>query len=319
MKTGSYLDEFSAFIFELHACSASDPVALFQWSVEKLGKIVQADCCWAGWADLNPQQVDVHATVSFNLPRDYTHFWSKMRHEDLLARDAIMGRRTAFYDRYGARQTEGMAALADRYHINKMATVTTGRKDTGALMYMSAYRSGPRAQPIETKAADLLRNALEHVRYLIEHRSGSAPDAVSILANSEGRVLVAPSAALHFIQQHWQRWNGTHLPAEIQTACASGDKRLLQERGISFGKHDLTDQTGQRLFGITLRGSSPYDHLTARERQIAGEIANGRTYKEIAKLLGLSPATVRNHAQAILTKTGVHSKTSLAKFVCAAK
>jgi len=76
---------------------------------------------------------------------------------------------------------------------------------------------------------------------------------------------------------------------------------------------ELAHRAGQPLFGVALRPTTLSDRLTSRERQIADEIANGLTHKEIARLLGLSPATVRNHTQTILVKLGVHSKATLSK------
>jgi PAS domain S-box-containing protein len=50
------------------------------------------------------------------------------------------------------------------------------------------------------------------------------------------------------------------------------------------------------------------DRLTRREAQILRELAEGRSNVEIARALDISPATVRNHTQNILSKLGVHSK-----------
>jgi DNA-binding CsgD family transcriptional regulator len=52
--------------------------------------------------------------------------------------------------------------------------------------------------------------------------------------------------------------------------------------------------------------------LTGRERQIASELAQGLSYKEVAKSLNLSPSTVTNYANRIYRKLNVHSKSQLA-------
>jgi DNA-binding NarL/FixJ family response regulator len=69
------------------------------------------------------------------------------------------------------------------------------------------------------------------------------------------------------------------------------------------------------LFYLTLRGIDPYSQLTARERQIVDHIVNGLTHKEIARSLEISPATVRNHTQAVLTKLGARNKAALIKII----
>jgi DNA-binding CsgD family transcriptional regulator len=53
------------------------------------------------------------------------------------------------------------------------------------------------------------------------------------------------------------------------------------------------------------------DGLTAREIQVAREVARGCTYKEIAHNLKISPSTARNHIHAIHAKLQVDNKASL--------
>jgi len=48
--------------------------------------------------------------------------------------------------------------------------------------------------------------------------------------------------------------------------------------------------------------------LTSREHEILGLLASGEDTQRIARRLGISTATVRNHAQNILRKLGVHSR-----------
>jgi len=48
--------------------------------------------------------------------------------------------------------------------------------------------------------------------------------------------------------------------------------------------------------------------LSAREREVFAGVARGLRNREIAALLGISPATVRNHVQSIIQKLGVRSK-----------
>jgi len=61
--------------------------------------------------------------------------------------------------------------------------------------------------------------------------------------------------------------------------------RRLQERGI-------TDR---------------YDTLSEREREIFQLVVEGRTNKEIAELLGVSPSTIETHRAHIMEKLDVHS------------
>jgi len=52
--------------------------------------------------------------------------------------------------------------------------------------------------------------------------------------------------------------------------------------------------------------------LTVREREVLALLASGESTQAIARLLVISPVTVRNHTQNILVKLGVHSRLAAA-------
>jgi DNA-binding CsgD family transcriptional regulator len=52
--------------------------------------------------------------------------------------------------------------------------------------------------------------------------------------------------------------------------------------------------------------------LTAREREILGWVARGKTNPEIARVLWISPGTVRKHLENVYDKLGVHTRTAAA-------
>lgn len=53
--------------------------------------------------------------------------------------------------------------------------------------------------------------------------------------------------------------------------------------------------------------------LTDREREVAAAYCDGQSYKEIARVLGISPATVRTHLRTLYRKLGVTSRHELTK------
>jgi DNA-binding NarL/FixJ family response regulator len=58
----------------------------------------------------------------------------------------------------------------------------------------------------------------------------------------------------------------------------------------------------------------PHIEMTARERQILQLIAEGRTFKEIATILNISPRTVEFHRNKIAEKTGFRTTAELARY-----
>jgi DNA-binding CsgD family transcriptional regulator len=59
------------------------------------------------------------------------------------------------------------------------------------------------------------------------------------------------------------------------------------------------------------KADQPIDDLSHREREVAEVYAAGNSYKEIARGLSLSPATVRTHLRTVYRKLGVTSKIEL--------
>ena len=59
------------------------------------------------------------------------------------------------------------------------------------------------------------------------------------------------------------------------------------------------------------RPQTPAQPFTAREAEIARLVADGATNKAIARRLGLSPETVKNHLRAVFAKAGVANRTAL--------
>jgi len=52
--------------------------------------------------------------------------------------------------------------------------------------------------------------------------------------------------------------------------------------------------------------------LTLRESDVLLWIANGKTNREIAQILGMSPRTVNKHLEQVFRKLGVENRTSAA-------
>lgn len=63
--------------------------------------------------------------------------------------------------------------------------------------------------------------------------------------------------------------------------------------------------------GTTDDGIRP---LSPREREVLQLIAEGRTSKEVAALLGISPTTVKSHRNHIMEKLNIHGKAGLTRY-----
>lgn len=100
---------------------------------------------------------------------------------------------------------------------------------------------------------------------------------------------------------------------------AVGTELITAIRAIASGGFYLHPSIAGEVVEDSLRDEplgeeSSYDSLPDRERQVLKLIAEGHTYKEIGKLLGISTKTVTAHQGNISQKLGLHNKASLIKF-----
>jgi DNA-binding NarL/FixJ family response regulator len=77
--------------------------------------------------------------------------------------------------------------------------------------------------------------------------------------------------------------------------------------------HDGNVLLAPEAIGSLVRGSRA-DTLTAREREVLDGIADGKSNREIARLLQVSEKTVKAHVSAVLAKLGVQDRTQAAVY-----
>lgn len=309
MRNGTDLLAFSSFVGTLREVrSTLDGPGLLAWGADALSQIVGFDAAWCGWADMAPAQLDIIGTATVNLPGDYVPFWREIRRDDLLASDVQamqrQGRLWATYDRRGVRQSDGMMALADRYGLRQLSVVTRPMDPQRPQLFLSAYRGGPQARPLAPEELTFLACALDHLQAALDRRDCDADGVPRLLVDTRGRPVAGSAAALSL----WSGWRADLGGAFDDYLTRQGWRAMAVPAGLADG-HVLTE--------LRLAPRRLADELTGREREIAAMIAEGRTHKEIARALGLSPATVRNHTARIYAKAQVGSRAALTRALMA--
>lgn len=98
---------------------------------------------------------------------------------------------------------------------------------------------------------------------------------------------------------------GSELTAAIRAAHRGG--LVLDPHVARQAMEDYRAPAGERV-------SDPYDTLTDREKQVLKLVAEGRSNKEIAQLLGTSVKTAMSHREHLMAKLDLHTRTDLIKF-----
>jgi Response regulator containing a CheY-like receiver domain and an HTH DNA-binding domain len=148
-----------------------------------------------------------------------------------------------------------------------------------------------------------LSQALRMNRELWTGRAAMEHEAIA-LVDREGWVLCTQGPFDDFAGQEWCGCIA-QLPADVMTLLKRGKRwhgELLDARMSRFGSNYFVHLS----IHPTLSGLSP------REREVAGLFASGMTNKQVARVLGTSPSTVRNQVMRIYEKLGISSKAELA-------
>jgi two-component system, NarL family, response regulator NreC len=89
---------------------------------------------------------------------------------------------------------------------------------------------------------------------------------------------------------------------------------------VSTGKSFFSPAVAQVVFNDYVRSltdkgiTDPYDSLSEREREVLQLVAEGRSSKEIAELLSISPATVETHRAHLLQKLQLHNTVEVVRY-----
>ena len=98
---------------------------------------------------------------------------------------------------------------------------------------------------------------------------------------------------------------GADLAAAIRAAHRGG--LVLDPGGREGGASGRPSAAGGA-------GARPYETLTDREKQVLKLVAEGKSNKEVATILGISVKTAMSHREHLMEKLDLHSRTELIHF-----
>lgn len=108
--------------------------------------------------------------------------------------------------------------------------------------------------------------------------------------------------------------SGYVLKRAAGTELVSAIRAVYQ--GGTFLHPGVADAVVEGYLGIghPLEQQDPYEALTDREKQVLKLVAEGKTNKEIAEVLGISVKTAMGHRANLMENLGIHNKAELVKF-----
>jgi len=90
--------------------------------------------------------------------------------------------------------------------------------------------------------------------------------------------------------------------------------RAAQRGGLVLDPKVAREVVEESARDAVAQAADPYETLTVREKQVLKLIAEGRSNKEAAQLLGISVKTAMSHREHVMEKLHLHSRTDLIKF-----
>jgi DNA-binding NarL/FixJ family response regulator len=137
---------------------------------------------------------------------------------------------------------------------------------------------------------------------------------VGIMAENAQALVARDPEALLAVSDRYAAMQTWWMAAEAAAMAATFFDKQDRTRAAKAAVRKATDLAGGcegALTTVTNVGEAA--PLTARERQVAGLAVEGRSNREIAEMMEVSPRTVENHLYRAYLKLGVTDRTSLAR------
>jgi DNA-binding CsgD family transcriptional regulator len=315
------LSHLSALMLRLHQGARSQPVAGFiEWALGTLKEYLPFDSgLWAA-AHIDPDGTPVvHLQHLHRQPAQLLADYQELSRNDTVLSESVRQPGVAVVADTRAWFPARFTAYLDRYRIEHVLNTCIVDARTGLLTDIALWRAD-RDQPFSEDERCFMEAAFPHLieactQNRLSHLVNSAAPRLagrwrSAAADSTGLLHYVDSEFIRLLLTEWPEWTGPALPAPVMAAIRGGHAARITSQHLVFKLAPMTD-----LLLVQVRECTAIDRLTAREREVAGYTAQGLSHKEIARLLELSPATVRNHLAAACRRVQVRTKAQMAALV----
>ena len=246
-----------------------------------------------------------------NLSASFAREWNQLAEADAFAAESIrnLGR---VVRAIGDDDPDGdVSAFSRRHDLANAMAVTLELPGSGMSFFVALYRGAGDVAFDDVQAAlfaEFTRHLLQHwrarVRDMLLTTSGTATDSFA-LADAHGELLYLGARLGRLLHQQFSGWGGSTLPPPVTALLAQAPCAM------ALGSEQLTVQACEALMVLALHRGGGRNTLPPRERTAAMLYAQGHSYKAIARLLNLSPATVRTYLRSVYLQLGVRNKIEL--------
>ncbi|MNF83109.1 Bacterial regulatory protein, luxR family [compost metagenome] len=281
--------------------------------LQAFARLVPFASAW--WGEMStsgvsaPPQSWMHGRI--NLPESFAIEWHKVAVNDRFSQTTLSQPGEVVRDSGFTDPCEAVNDFARRHDLYHLMCITFELPESGLMFFVCLYR-GLQAPAFNDSEAGLFSAFCDHllqlwrfqVQDMIRFDTGNGATDFGV-ARMDGSLLYVGARLCAAIEHELPGWSGSMLPPQViaQLPKAPCVMRL--------GRCALTLSPNAEHVILSLETLSRGAVLAPRERTAAMLFAAGHSYKEIAKILALSPATVRTYLRNCYLQLGVKSKVEL--------
>jgi DNA-binding CsgD family transcriptional regulator len=300
------LHRYSRLIYDLHTGARDLPSAAFQdWAIARVRRDLPFDSAWWGVGTMADAGHTLLHAVDYGTRHDFARELEAIRDVDDV-NERIRDPLGATVLKAGHSPDPFLRRFDTRHGLHSILATAVPDSSGKLMQFISLYR--PEGARPFTESERAAKEALvPHLMRAWETNwdaapaTGSAPPAA--LLSADGGVIAADPGFVALLRAAWPGWCGKRLV--LRDGGFDGPRTAAAALAITVAPGGAPG-TRRVLLRPNRNGT-----LTAREHAVADHYANGLSYKEIAKALGITPDTVRSYIKACYTKLEVRNKVQL--------
>lgn len=306
-------------LLSLYKLSPAEQIGVFDEQIlSLLHRHIDFDSAWLGQATMTPNGPTLHCSYLHNLAPAFVRQWERIKGSDPLARtEGALNASTFALSVESKAIPPRVRELGRKQNIAHILFAAHTGAVPSHVTHLSLYRGSARDQ-YEERDFYALQNVIKHVTNVLEQNrlhwmramwGSSQYDAIAMF--DRNGVLLHSEGPLHeLLIAEWTDWNFTALPDTVRLDFTKNSSGSLTGHYLRVDWRTISNFL---LVRIELLGS--FDRLSPRERAIARMFGYGHTYKQVARQLGISPATVRHHLRQAYGKLSITSKGELSRLL----
>lgn len=317
--TQEALRHLSAVLHGIYGITAAHSAADFRnAALDWLAQHLPFDsACW-GLGNPRGGRTAVIQTHLRGLPPDFIREWARVAEQDVIAQDLCACVGSAIMLSGDHRSGDEVRRFDRRHKLTSALAILMPPGGDGLSHFMALFR-GPASPAFGLDEHQLFELVAPHMAraesLALRQRASDAElvtgELVAAVA-ADGHLKNPPTALCRALVSEFPLWTGGQLPKAMWPARSETWRGKAWEARLT--PQDRSIRSDPTCWVIRLCPRMGMG-LTGREQEIARAFATGSSYKQVARQLDLSPATVRGYLRESYRKLGISSKAQLAQAI----